>query len=47
MLIAERKAHGFELAPLDLALDRRCGAALLAAPEIVSFGEAQARSGGT
>ena len=45
VLIAERKAHGFELAPLDLALDRGRGAALLAAPQVVAVDEAQASIG--
>ena len=40
VLIAERKAHDFELAPLDLALDRRGGAALLGAPQVVAVDEA-------
>ena len=40
VLIAERKAHDFELAPLDLALDRGGGAALLGGPQIVAIDEA-------
>ena len=39
VLIAERKAYDFELAPLDLAFDRGCGAALLAAPQVVAVDE--------
>ena len=41
VLIAERKAHDFELAPLDLALDRGRGAALLGAPQVVAVDEAR------
>ena len=41
VLIAERKAHHFELAPLDLALDRDRGAALLVGPQLVAVDEAQ------
>ena len=40
VLIAEREAHHFELAPLDLALDRRGRAALLGGPQIVAIDEA-------
>jgi len=42
VLIAERKAHDFELALADLALDRGRGAALLGGPKLVAVDKARA-----